>query len=77
MKTIYRAFSEEAGEVEGMFDENGELLGIWSCNDASWRNEYFSPFMKRLGITIERATPEMEQRLYDKANEMWGPFEEY
>jgi hypothetical protein len=35
-----------------MFDENGKLLGCWSCNDAKWRHEYFNHFMDRLGIEV-------------------------
>jgi hypothetical protein len=61
--------------VEGMFDENGELLDMWSCNDATFRTEYFSRFLEKLGIRVEEATEEMEKKLYDTANEMWGPFE--
>jgi hypothetical protein len=44
---------EEVGEVQGMFDMEGNLLGAWSDNDASWRNEYFSPFLEKLGIIVE------------------------
>lgn len=52
MRTIKYVYTEEYGEIEGMFDENDELLGAWSCNDANWRDEYFSEFMEKLGIKV-------------------------
>lgn len=45
--------SETAGECEGVFDADGTLLDFWADNDASWRNEYFAPFMARLGFDCE------------------------
>jgi len=49
---VYAA-PDEGGEVEGMFRDDGTLLGCWSLNDAHWRSEYFNHFMKKLGIKIE------------------------
>jgi hypothetical protein len=55
-----------------MFSETGELLGIWSCNDATWRNEYFSDFMEALGFKVENASPELVDKLIATAKEYWG-----
>lgn len=55
MKTIYNVYSEGDGdyEVEGMFDEDGNALGMWSCSDARWEGEYFDGFLEALGIKVE------------------------
>lgn len=55
MKTIYHVYicDDDVGEVEGMFDTDGKLLGTWSNNDGNWRGEYFDPFMKELGIEVK------------------------
>jgi hypothetical protein len=44
---------KKMGEVQGMFDMEGNLLGAWSDNNAAWRNEYFSPFLEKVGIIVE------------------------
>ena len=51
MKKVYHVQCE-AMEVEGMFDEDGKLLGAWCLNDADWRSEYFNDFMKAAGIKV-------------------------
>lgn len=56
MKALYIVYyegDEYCGEVEGMFNAKGELLGWWSTNDACWRNEYFSPFMLTQGLKVK------------------------
>ncbi len=61
------------GEVEGMFYPNGDLLDLWSNNDATWRNEYFRGFMSQLGITVEEVwSDEWQNRLVEAAKEHWG-----
>lgn len=61
MKTVYSFYwCDEAGgcgENEGMFDTNGKMLDCWSCNDASWHDEYFNGFMEKLGINVKRPLP--------------------
>ncbi len=42
----------DEGEIEGMFDDKGNLLGWWSCNDGNWRGEYFDGFLSKLGIEV-------------------------
>jgi hypothetical protein len=53
MKTIRWVIVDDH-EVEGMFSEDGELLGAWCLNDADWRQEYFSGFMETIGIEVIR-----------------------
>lgn len=63
MVTIYSVYIEDCdfgGEVEGMIDESGKVLGFWFSNDASWRDEYFNGFMEELGIKV--VTPSDKQR---------------
>ncbi len=50
-KKVYCVFIESP-EMQAMFDEKGELLDFWFCNDASWRTEYFSGFMSKMGIEV-------------------------
>lgn len=68
MKTIYYAYADNVcteeqfdrlGEVEGMFDEQGKLIGAWCLNDGNWRSEYFDPFMEALGIQVDGLPPEL------------------
>lgn len=43
----------DLGGYEGFIDENGDLLGWWSEDDADWRFEYFNPFLEKLGyVTV-------------------------
>lgn len=55
MKIIRIVYDEECGESEAVFDEAGNLIGSWHGNDASWRDEYFNPFMQSLGIKVTRS----------------------
>lgn len=72
MTTIYIEYvcDDFVGEVEGAFDENGNVLDIWSNNDANWRGEYFNPFMEKLGIEVKSG--KFERELVEAAKEMWG-----
>jgi hypothetical protein len=72
MRKLYIAYTEEVGEVEGIFDQDGTMLDFWSCNDATWRNEYFSPFMERLGFDVDVAPDWMVKKLEEAARELWG-----
>lgn len=58
-RTIFIVYvaDDELGEAEGVFDSRGLLLDAWSTNDGNWRHEYYNPFMKKLGITVERREP--------------------
>lgn len=69
MKTLYFVYDEQEGEVEGMFDTQGTLLGTWCCNDASWRDEYFSGFMEQLGFKVVYST---QAKLVKKLRKAWA-----
>lgn len=57
-KTIYIIYTENCGENNIVFDAKFKCLGAWSCNDATWRNEYFSGFMRDLGIEVLEQLPQ-------------------
>lgn len=66
---------DEAGDCEGAFDAAGNLLDIWSSNDANWRGEYFSGFMSKLGIETSKSAPrklQLKEKLTKKARELWA-----
>jgi hypothetical protein len=73
MLTIYYSSicSDAAGEVEGMFSEDGVLFGMWASNDANWRNEYFSGFMKAIGVVVD-TSGKFDDLLERLAIEQWG-----
>jgi len=60
------------GEIEGMFDESGNLLGAWSLNDAHWRGEYMNGFMKKLGIDVVKAPASRREEFLKKLREDMG-----
>lgn len=66
-KTIYllSLVDDEAGEIEGMFTEDGTCLGGWNLNDAQWRREYFGYFMSQLGVTVKNASDEQKKEWRD------------
>lgn len=74
MTKVFIVYDEsEYGEVEGAFDESGELIDFWSANDAAWRNEYFSPFLKRLGIETKTSQDQkLKGKLGEAAFNAWG-----
>lgn len=55
LKHVY-VCDNEMGEVEAMFD-GIRILSAWSCNDATWRNEYFAPIFQGVGITVKAGAP--------------------
>lgn len=65
MKIIYCIFTNWFGENQFFFDDYGNLLGWWTCNDASWRHEYMNPMMKALGIDV-RTAQDTDPRFEDK-----------
>lgn len=53
-RTIYHAYwCSEHGENEAMFDSDFSLLGAWHNNDATFRDEYMNPWLKKLGIIVK------------------------
>lgn len=68
MKTIYIIYSEgEAGECDIVFDSNLKVIDGWSCNDATWRGEYFDGLMKQLGIIVKSSHPKLTEKVVEKA----------
>lgn len=57
MRNIYVIYTETCGENDIVFDDRFHCLGAWSCNDATWRNEYFAPFLEKLGIKVLETLP--------------------
>jgi hypothetical protein len=49
MKQFFIVSMEDPWECQGAFDASGKFLDLWSCNDGSWRSEYFG-FLSRLGV---------------------------
>jgi hypothetical protein len=79
MKKVILVYTESFGECEAAFLEDGTLLDIWSCNDACWRNEYFSTFLKKVGIEIvqpnwrnEKENDLWQERIKNAVKEHWG-----
>jgi hypothetical protein len=78
MINIYIVYSEgsKCGEIEGVFDADENILDVWSCNDAQWRNEYFAGFMDKLGIEVhypaETIRAKLEKKLIEHCKKEWG-----
>lgn len=76
MRIIKHVYVESCGEIEGFFNDKGELLESWSCNDATWRGEYFDGLFLTLGIKIEypkgKELKELKKKLIDWAKESFG-----
>lgn len=73
MKLIHVTYCGEYGEAEGFFTENGELLEMWSLNDADWRSEYMDPLLHKLGHTVEHvSSPGDSMDFENKLREWWG-----
>jgi len=60
MKTIYLLTTDFGGECQGVFDDKKRLLDAWSLNDACFRPEYMSGFLKKLGFNVEHLDPNDE-----------------
>lgn len=72
-KVIYIEYTEEVGEVQGAFDENGDLIHIWSMNDANWRNEYLDPILEHFDIEVRSGV--YVDKLIAEAKALWGDWE--
>ena len=67
MTTLYVVYSGgECGELQGVFTEREDLLHFWSCNDATWREEYFNGLMEKIGFTTKEPTGPLYNRLEKK-----------
>lgn len=63
---------ERHGEVQFAFDANLNLLDGWSLNDADWREEYFNPFMSKLGFNVETEHPQATKMINEAAEKLFG-----
>ena len=70
MKKLYIAYIEDY--VEGIFDENHNLLGYWHPNDASWPSGYFDEWMKKLGFECILSNDPQHKKALRKAAKSWG-----
>jgi hypothetical protein len=74
MRKIFFVYveDEDYGEFQVAFDQDLTPIGAWADNDANWRNEYFSPFMRRLGFdTIVRHDDAIVKMALDYARTRW------
>jgi hypothetical protein len=76
MSVLFHVYLEDY-EAELWFDNKGDYLYGWACNDANWRGEYMNPLMERLGFSVvsvfaANEYPEIYWKAYDMAAEFWG-----
>ena len=78
MKTVYIVYREDNGEYEAVATEDGKIIGLWACNDATWRHEYFNGFMQLLGFTVkQKAPPHITEKMKEASIARWGPPPDY
>ena len=58
---IYYAYSDNY-DSEGFYDDEKDLITFWSLNDANFRIEYMNPLFQRLGVEIENADEQLQDR---------------
>ncbi len=64
--------NDEIGEVEGMFDENKELIHWWSRNDANWRSEYFAPILEYFGYKeVDKNPKSLNKKLVEEVKKIY------
>ena len=71
MKIIYHFYTEEPFEYEAMFD-GGIIIDAWSCNDASWRNEYFSGLMSYLDVQVKPLPKKYHKDAIKQIHQVFG-----
>ena len=55
---------DEENQIEGVFDEQDEIITAWCANDADWRQEYFSPLVRFLdGVCLPPQKAGRNQRI--------------
>ncbi len=69
---IYHFYTEKWGEVEGMFDAQGKLLGTWFLNDAHWRGEYMEGFLGELGFVVKPLPDKLEKKALEQIADNFG-----
>lgn len=79
LKTLYLISDESCGEIEGIFDTKGKLLGGWDRIDAVWREENFAGLMAKLGYSVkyrEDPKPKLVTALKEHVGADCGPWDE-
>lgn len=74
MKTLilYSVEDDDLGEAQGMFLEDGTLLGAWLRDDADWRSEYLDPFMQKLDFKIRAPKKDERTKLLQLMKDHFG-----
>ena len=73
MKTAYFHFytGNKCDEVEAFFDDKYNLVDSWSCNDATYREEYLGPGLRTLGLDIQRLPERLKNRANKAIEKFW------
>jgi hypothetical protein len=79
VKVVHFVYADKNGECEGLFDADFNLIYFWSCNDATWRSEYFAGVLEYLGATegdpSDAEYDTMVGKLNDATKEAWRCYE--
>ena len=73
--TIYIISTERFGESQFVFDDKFKLIDGWQRNDADYRDEYMSGFLKHLGIQVKKSLPasqDANKLMKAAAMKLWG-----
>lgn len=68
MQVIYHLYDGKY-EIEGMFSQQGNIIGCWSLNDACWRNEYFEGFLNELGYQVSKPPKHLKKAMLHQLRE--------
>jgi hypothetical protein len=71
-KIVYHFRTCAWGEMEGMFDESGKMLGSWCLNDAHWRGEYMEGFLEKLGIVVKDLPNKFKTKALEQIADCYG-----
>lgn len=50
---VVKFYVDEYGEGTIFLNEEEQVIGIVSSNDATWRHEYLDPILVRVGVDVE------------------------
>lgn len=62
---------ERLGECQIFFDEKGDIIAAWVCNDANYRPEYMNCLLWALGYQVEQGL-ELTQAHKEKVFDWFG-----
>lgn len=77
MITIYTTHIPEElidtlGDGDVFLNSEMEIIGIVHENDGKWKDEYFNPIFKNVGVKIESKQPDKIPDLEDKLSKYCG-----